>query len=96
MYAHQPWSPYEHMRHTGLQVIHGSFLQAALVRFSSFTVRELGRNATYSQADVLDVAWDVDTGGSQVCRCWHMKPGYTGLAIKSCARLCARAPRACT
>ena len=41
-------------------------MQAALVRFSSFTVRELGRNATYSQADVLDVAWDVDTGGSQV------------------------------
>ena len=43
-----------------------SRLQAALVRFSSFTVKELGRNATYSQADVLDVTWDVDTGGSQV------------------------------
>ena len=27
-------------------------LQAALVRFSSFTVRELGRNATYSQFEV--------------------------------------------
>ena len=35
------------------------------MRFSSFAVKELGRNVTYSQADVLDVTWDIDTGGSQ-------------------------------
>ena len=49
-----------------MRVLLVGIAQAALVRFSSFTVKELGRNATYSQADVVDVTWDVDTGGSQV------------------------------
>ena len=36
-------------------------LQAALVRFSSFTIREFGRNTTYSQFEVHTRAMSLPT-----------------------------------
>jgi Hsp70 protein len=41
-----------------------SLLQAALVRYSSFSVREGLRSNTYGQFEVLDVAWDADLGAA--------------------------------
>lgn len=40
--------------------------QVALVRYSSFTIKEGFRNNTYGQFEVVDVAWNADLGAEQL------------------------------
>ena len=41
-------------------------VEVALVKYSSFTVREAGKPKTYSQFEVKDVTWDTDLGAQQL------------------------------
>eukprot|EP00891_Asterochloris_glomerata_P004630 jgi/Astpho2/4630/Aster-00203 len=41
-------------------------VEVALVKYSSFTVKEAGKPKTYSQFEVKDVTWDVDLGAQQL------------------------------
>ena len=41
-------------------------VEVALVKYSSFTVKEAGKPKTYSQFEVKDVTWDTDLGAQQL------------------------------